>query len=144
MNRLLVVLFSVLLFQGLAQTSEKYNSEYENFYRAEELFQKEQYAAARYEFRAFMDGFNKKEDPLFVKAAFYEAVSALELYNNDAVALLENFLKNYPESIYSNQIYLRLGRYFYQRKNYKEALSWLNRLGAKDVEAEDREEFYFK
>ena len=144
MNRLLVVLFSVLVFQGLAQTSEKYNSDYENFYRAEELFQKEQFAAARYEFRSFMDAFNKKNDPLYIKAAYYEGVSALELYNNDAVTLLENFLKNYPESIYSNQIFLRLGRYFYQRKNYKEALSWFNRLGAKDVEPEDREEFFFK
>jgi TolA-binding protein len=107
----------VISFVGISQTTEKYNSDYENFYRAEELFQKEQFGAARKEFRYFMDGFNYPNDPLFIKAAYYEGVSALELFNNDAVTLLENFIRNYPESIYSEGIYFRLGRYFYQKKN---------------------------
>lgn len=144
MNRLLVAIFCCILLNGFSQTSEKYNSDYENFYRAEELFQKEQFGAARKEFRNFMDVFRKVNDPLYIKAAYYEGVSALELYNNDAVTLLENFLKQYPESIYTQEIFWRLGKYFYQKKNYKEALSWLNRLGAKDIEPIDREEFYFK
>ena len=144
MNRFLVVVFIVISFVGISQTSEKYNSDYENFYRAEELFQKEQFGAARKEFRYFMDGFNYPNDPLFIKAAYYEGVSALELFNNDAVTLLENFIRNYPESIYSERIYFRLGRYFYQKKNYSEALAYLNKLKASDVEADEQEEFYFK
>lgn len=144
MNRFLVVLFSVLALSGFSQTSEKYNSEYENFYRAEELFQKEQYGAARKEFRVFMDGYNRPNDPMFIKAAYYEGLSALELFNNDAVTLLEQFLKQYPESIYHHEIFFRLGKYYYQKKNYSEALVWFNKLGVKDVEPENREEFYFK
>jgi len=144
MNRFLVVVFLVISFVGISQTSEKYNSDYENFYRAEELFQKEQFGAARKEFRYFMDGFNYPNDPLFIKAAYYEGISALELFNNDAVSLLENFIRNYPESIYSEGIYFRLGRYFYQKKNYKEALAYFNKLKASDVEADEQEEFYFK
>ena len=144
MNRFLIVLFSVVTFLGFSQTSEKYNSEYENFYRAEELFQKEQFGAARKEFRNFMDAFKQTRDPLYIKAAYYEGLSALELYNNDAVVLLESFLKNYPESIYHHEIFFRLGCYFYQKKNYKEALVWLNKLGSKDVESENLDEFYFK
>ncbi|MCF8416138.1 MAG: tetratricopeptide repeat protein [Crocinitomicaceae bacterium] len=144
MNRFLVFVFIVISFVGISQTTEKYNSDYENFYRAEELFQKEQFGAARKEFRYFMDGFNYPNDPLFIKAAYYEGVSALELFNNDAVTLLENFIRNYPESIYSEGIYFRLGRYFYQKKNYSEALAYFNKLKASDVEADDQEEFYFK
>lgn len=144
MNRFLVVLFIVISFVGVSQTSEKYNSDYENFYRAEELFQKEQFGASRKEFRYFMDGFNYPNDPLFIKAAYYEGISALELFNNDAVTLLENFIRNYPESIYSEGIYFRLGRYFYQKKNYKEALAYFNKLKASDVEVDEQEEFYFK
>ena len=127
-----------------AQTSEKYNSDYENFYRAEQLFQKEQYGAARYEFRAFIDGFDKPNDPMYIKASYYEAISALELYNNDAITLLEAFNTNYPESIYKKTIYFKLGKYFYYKKKYDDALDWLNRLSVQDIEPEEKDEFYFK
>lgn len=133
-----------LHFFSYSQTSEKYNSDYENYYRGEELFQKEQYAAARIEFRNFVSGFNKPNDPMFIKALYYEGISALELYNNDAVTLLEEFNRTYPESIFKNDIHFRLGKYFYQKKDYKEALVWFNQLKAHDVEPEDKEEFLFK
>jgi hypothetical protein len=70
MKRLIAVLILFLSVTVSAQTSEKYNSEYAPFFRAEELFQKQQYAAARIEFRNFMVGFNHPEDPMFVKARY--------------------------------------------------------------------------
>ncbi len=129
---------------SMGQTSEKYNSEYAGFYRAEELFEKEQYSAARYEFRQFIDGFQHPNDPLFIKALYYEGLSALELYNNDAIALLENFIRLYPESIYRPTILFRLGNYFYQKKDFDGALKWYNQLPAADVDPEDLSEYYFK
>ena len=144
MKRFLVFLLIFLHSFTYSQTSEKYNSEYENFYRGEELFAKEQYAAARIEFRRFADGFNKPNDPMFIKALYYEGLSALELFNNDAVKLLEDFNKNYPESIFKKDIFFRLGKYFYQKKEYGEALVWLDKLKVQDVEPENKEEFYFK
>lgn len=144
MNRLLVILFLILGSHVFAQTSEKYNSDYANFYRAEELYQKQQYSAARKEFRNFIDGFSNPTDPMYIKALYYEGVSALELYNNDAVDLLIRFNQNYPESIYKHDIQFRLGKYYYQKKDYEEALVWFNKLSVNDLEDEFREEFYFK
>lgn len=144
MNRLLVIFSILAAFSAGAQTSEKYNSKYAAFFRAEELFEKEQYGSARKEFRGFVDQFGQKNDPMYIKALYYEGVSALELFNNDGVTLLEDFNRNYPESIYKTRIYYKLGRYYYQKKDYKEALSWFNRLSAFDVEADDKDEFYFK
>ena len=92
MYKYLVIIFVCLGGQFFGQTSEKYNSEYANFYRAEELYQKEQFGAARCEFRTFINQFDKKNDPLFQKAQYYEALSALELFQNDAVKLIEDFL----------------------------------------------------
>jgi tetratricopeptide (TPR) repeat protein len=138
-----VILFlpSLTIF---GQTSEKYNSMYAEFYRAEELFQKQQYVAARIEFRNFAEDFQNPEDPLYIKALYYEGVSALELFNNDAVMLLTNFSRNYPESIYKNQIAFKLGRFFYQKKDFIEALLWFNKLHSQDVEPEDKDEYFFK
>lgn len=144
MNRILIILMVVCQSVVYGQTSEKYNSEYENFYRAEDLFVKEQYAAARKEFRVFIDGFDKLNDPTYIKAQYYEAISALELYNNDAITLLEAFNRNYPESIYKHAIYFRLGKFYYQKKDFDKALAWFNRLSVQDVDEEDRDEFYFK
>jgi tetratricopeptide (TPR) repeat protein len=141
------ILFVYLLFSCSslwAQTSDKYNSIYATFYRAEELFLKEQYAAARKEFHDFTVGFEQKNDPLYVEARYYEGLSALELYQNDGVKLLEEFNKNYPESIYKNLIFFRLGKYFYQKKKYEEVVFWFDQLAASNVEDDDREEFYFK
>ncbi|MGB0914465.1 MAG: tetratricopeptide repeat protein [Crocinitomicaceae bacterium] len=144
MNKFLIILAIMCGFVASAQTSEKYNSDYENFYRAEQLFEKEQYGAARYEFRAFIDGFDKPNDPMYIKASYYEAISALELYNNDAITLLQAFNTNYPESIYKKTIYFKLGKYFYYKKKYDDALGWFNRLSAQDIEPEEKDEFYFK
>ena len=126
------------------QTSEKYNSQYAEFYRGEELFQKEQFGAARKTFRVFLDEFDLKNDPFYVKASYYEAISALELYNNDAITLLEAFNKEYPESIYKMDIYFRLGKFHFYKKKYEDALVWFNKLSASDIEDEEHEEFYFK
>ena len=144
MNRILFILLVICNSVVFAQTSEKYNSEYENFFRAEELFAKEQFSASRKEFRAFIDDFDSPNDPMYIKANYYEAVSALELYNNDAISLLQSFNRNYPESIYKKDIYYRLGKFYYQKKKHKEALAWFNKLSVQDIEPEDREEFYFK
>ena len=105
---LMVTIFS------FSQTTEKYESEYENYFRAEELFEKEQYAAARLEFRNFIETSTDKEDPFHIKARYYEAVSALEIKNADAIPMLELFLKEYPESILRNTIYFKLGQYYFE------------------------------
>ena len=144
MNRFVVFIYLFFHFLCTAQTSEKYNSAYANFYRAEELFEKEQYTAARIEFRNFIQSTKDKEQPMYIKALYYEAISAMEVYNNDAVSLFESFLKNYPESIYKEKIYFRLGNYFYQKKDFKTALSYFTLLTSSDIEKDNKEEYFFK
>ncbi len=144
MNRFLVFLILAISFLSSAQTSEKYNSDYAGFFRGEKLFEKEQYGAARKEFRDFIHAFDHKNDPLYIKALYYEGISAIELYNNDGLVLLENFNRNYPESIYKTKIYYRLGRFYFQQKKYKEAVAWFDKLHHLDMEEDDRNEYYFK
>ena len=144
MCKYLVIIFVCIGLQSFGQTSEKYNSTYANFYKAEELFQKEQFGSARYEFKTFTDQFQQKNDALYQKAMYYEAICALELFQNDAVKLLTDFNINYPESIYKETIYFKLGQHFYQQKKYKDALIWLTKLKPSDLESDQIEEYYFK
>jgi tetratricopeptide (TPR) repeat protein len=131
-------------FSVSGQTSQKYNGEYANFYRAEELFDKEQYSAAREVFREFINSNNNPQDPLYVKALYYEGRSALELFNNDAVQLLSEFNNNYPENIYKNEIYFRIGQYYYQNKKYLDASQWLEKTDPRSIDTSFIAEYHFK
>lgn len=144
MNRLLVILFVSFSLSVFGQSSEKYNSVYAGFYRGEELFQKQQYGSARKEFREFVNRFRQPNDPMYIKALYYEGLSALELYNNDGVDLLKSFIQNYPESIYKHYIHFKLGNFYYRAKDYPEALAYYSKFSAKDIEAEFHDEYYFK
>ncbi len=139
-----ILLFTVAVTCSVAQRTEKYDSEYASFYRAEDLFEKEQYSAARAQFAQFTDSFEDKNDPLFVKARYYEGLAALHLYNNDAVKILQEFIHEYPESIYKNDIYLKIGKYFYQRKKYTDAVVWLQKTDRTEVASTQLTEYYFK
>lgn len=145
MRHFLILFCVVVVGQAWSQASEKYHSPLAGFYRAEDLFEKEQYSAAREEFRLFVDSYKgSKNDPFYIKALYYEGVSALELFNNDAIGLLENFNREYPESIYKYAIFLRIGRYYYQKKDYPKTIEWFEQLKKQDVEVADLDEYHFK
>jgi len=145
MRHFLILLFVLAVGKSWSQATEKYNSPLAGFYRAEDLFEKEQYSASRKEFRVFLDGYKgSKNDPYYIKALYYEGVSALEVYNNDAVSLLEQFNRDYPESIYKYEIFFKIGRYYYQKKDYKKTIEWLSQLNRQNVEQENVDEYYFK
>lgn len=144
MSRFLVLIFTFLSMSVFGQTSEKYNSVYAGYYRAEELFQKQQYGSAKKEFRDFINTFHQKNDPIYIQALYYEGISALELYNNDGIGLLKQFLLDYPETIYKNRINFKLGNHYYRSKDYKQALEYYSMFSARDVEDDSRAEYYFK
>ena len=144
MNRVLFLFIVQINFFVFTQTSERYNTVYEKYYRAEKLFQKQQFGAARSEYREFVNNFTDYNNPLYVKALYYEGLSALALYNNDAITLLQDFNLRYPENIFKKEIWFKFGKYYYSKKKHKEALIWFNKLDPQDFNDKEKEEFLFK
>lgn len=144
--RFLFILFLLVASSSAwSQASEKYHSPLSGFYKAEDLFEKEQYSAARKEFRLFITDYKgSKNDSYYIKALYYEGLSALELFNNDAIDLLETFNREYPESIYRSNILFQIGRYHYQKKDYKKSIEYFKQLSRSSVDKENQEEYYFK
>ncbi|PWH82928.1 tetratricopeptide repeat protein [Brumimicrobium oceani] len=140
-----IFLVSILLSAVVwSQSTEKYSGDYADFYRAEELFEKEQYSAAREVFTTFLEGFSDPQDPQYIKARYYVGISALELYNTDAVKILMEFNNEYPESIYKNGIYFKIGEHFYQRKKYKDAREWLYKTDPTQIDTAQVAAYHFK
>ena len=144
MLKYIFVLLIIIPFAILSQKTDKYTSSYVQYYRAEELFQKAQFSAAREEFREFINSSRNENDPLIVKAYYYEGLSALELYNNDAIALLESFNKKYPDNIYKHTIGFRVGKYFFQKEDFENSQIWFEKVPIKELEKKLHEEFLFK
>ncbi len=144
MYRFLVLFFLFISSLAYAQPTEKFNSKYSDFYKAEDLFEKEQFGSARLLFRNFIEATDNTNDPMYMKALYYEGCSALELYHNDAIKLLEDFNRNYPENIYKNQVYFKIGKYYYQKKKFKETVEWLSQINKLDLDTSERSEYHFK
>lgn len=141
---ILIIVGTLLSITAWGQESKKYSGDYADFYRAEQLYEKQQYSAAMETFSTFMEEFDHPEDPQYVKASYYNGISALMLYNRNAVKLLMDFINEYPESIYLNTIYYKLGTYFYKKKKYKDTKKWLEKTDLSELDSSDFAAYHFK
>ena len=101
------------------QATTKYDAPYVLYYHAEELFEKAQFSAARKEFNNFILSGVQKNDPFLSKAYYYEGLAALELFNEDAIPLLEAYNLRFPENINRNFISFKIGNHFFKKKILK-------------------------
>jgi tetratricopeptide (TPR) repeat protein len=138
---LLILLLPLFVF---GQNSEKYEHTNALFFKAEDLFLKEQYGAAREGFGRYLREPGEKMPSLIVKARYYEAVSALELQHDDAMRKLMLFLEDYPESKYRWDIYFRIARQNFNRNQFKEVIEWLEKIPLTEVSTGDKAEYHFK
>jgi tetratricopeptide (TPR) repeat protein len=150
MNRNLRYLVFLLCFPMLfwAQESTKYSGENAAFFNAEDLYTKAQFAEAKQEFRTFINACqqNKRNehDPFLIKAHYYEGMSALQLYNNDAIPLLETFNKTYPENNYRTEIAVGIGAYHFKNEDFIAAQRAYKDINVRNLKAEQKEEVLFK
>jgi|TARA_B110000305_G_scaffold95704_2_gene107783 tetratricopeptide (TPR) repeat protein len=136
-----IAIFPILVF---SQETDKYSSLYEGYFRGEELYSNLQYGAAKKEFRDFITRCDNYNDPLFQKALYYEGMAGLELYNSDAIDLLMDYNRLYPENIHRKFINFKIGNSFFQDETYDDAQLWLDKLSASDLDSAYREEYHFK
>jgi len=150
MNRNLRHLVLLLCFPVLfwAQETAKYSGENAAFFNAEDLFTKAQYAAAKQECRLFINSCQAQQrnehDPYLIKAYYYEGMAALKLYANDAIPLLEQFNKTYPENNFRNEIAIGVGTYHFQAEDYLAAQTAFTQIKLNGLSAEQKEEVLFK
>jgi tetratricopeptide (TPR) repeat protein len=139
-------IISILLYfsSAFSQVTQKYTSEYEGYYRAEELFLKREMSSAKFEFETFLASCKNANDPFYIKARYYIGLSTLEMnLDEDAVRLFTQFNKDYPENIYKNRIYFKLGNYYFKNDN-KNAREWYSKVIVSELSSEDKIEYYFK
>lgn len=97
------------------------------FAKGLQLYEAKKYGAARSHFEEFQKLFHDHAE-LNTQAAFYTAVSAKLLGNQDARLLMTRFIEDYPTSNFDNELFYHLGDFCLMDNDYDEALSWFSKV----------------
>lgn len=124
-----------------AQRTETYESDIRYYNRALELFNKEKYADAQKHFLLYMQ--ISKDRETRINAEYYAGVCAMELFNPDAINLLNGVALKYPEHSKAQPALFNLGKYFYRAKDNKSALKYLAQVNDVALTPADAAEFWF-
>lgn len=138
------ILFLVAIAYTSAQESYDVRQPERLFDEALEHYRNERYGVARSLFENLEQKFAPGQSNLKAESAYYAAMSASLLENEDAEDMLEAFLIDYPESGMRPYVYKRLGDMEYEDGKYRQAGRQYRYVDARKLDRETRIDFRFK
>lgn len=143
MRKNLISLCFVLLFtlSISAQHSEGLYSDISRYQDAVELFDKNQYLAAKMRFESLLE--STKDESIAADCAYYIAYSAVRLNQSNADRLMEDFVQNYPTSLKRNGAYLNVANYYFDSGDYTNARKWYDKVEERNLTGEDLNRYNF-
>ncbi|RCW26117.1 tetratricopeptide repeat protein [Marinilabilia salmonicolor] len=138
------ILFFAAVFFSAAQESYDVRQPERLFDEALEQYRNERYGLARSMFENLEQKFAPGQSNLKAESAYYAALSASMLENEDAEDMLEAFLIDYPESGMRPYVYKRLGDMEYEEGKYRQAGRQYRYVDARKLDRETRIDFRFK
>ena len=143
-----IILFSGFLFMALpalrAQKSHYFTTEEYEYRKAQDLYEKQKYVAAQKLFDQIVRKDQGNENFLTVLSEFYAAKCAVYLFNNDAEFRLFAFISNHPESSLIKKAIYEMALFQYQKKSYRKAIEYFNKVDISSLSEEETAEYYFK
>ncbi|WP_299250925.1 tetratricopeptide repeat protein [uncultured Cytophaga sp.] len=140
---------SLLLFYGLmhllfaqAQNTAAHNSPDRKYYDGMELYDKQKYVAAKQIFQQYIQEFPMETKA--IESEYYVALCALNLFNDDAEYLFNNFVAKYPNHIKSGRAGFDLGNFFYNNKKYDKAIQYYSTIDETKLSSDEKNEYNFK
>lgn len=148
MNRTAYLIIPVILilisFQAVSQVAFSGKELSSDFNRGMELFNKEKYPAAIRVFDTYLNDPQNTDLLNIADARYYRALSAIRVFNPDAEYSMVTFIRKHPESPRINEGYLALGNYFYQNKNYRKAITYLEEVNRQELLPDQLPEYFFR
>jgi TolA-binding protein len=126
---------------------------YRTYHAAADLLDKGEYVAAAQQYRLIEQSplktsnqpqFESQLTLLRENAQYYEALCALELGNDDAQNQFLRFIKEHPENPLTKLAYFQIGRYYYKKASYTDALKWFDKVKAGDLNGRENTEYKFE
>lgn len=108
------------------------------------LFDQQMYAAAAERFETVMEDAPHEKIDLVEKSSYYRAMCSVRLMNRDAQDRVLEFLSDHPTSSYRYDALWETADYFFNQRDYDEALEWLSRMDVREMRPNDRATYFFK
>ncbi|WP_439183481.1 tetratricopeptide repeat protein [Carboxylicivirga taeanensis] len=143
MRIIALLLFVVFAHNITAQQSLKYQSNNKLYEDGIEMYRLGKYGLARIQFNQYVKEAGNSSSSLVAEAAYLERVCAQKLENDDIEYLWESYLIDYPYSNRLNYAKMHLGDYFKDKKKYKQATRWYEKVKASALDKETQVDFYF-
>jgi tetratricopeptide (TPR) repeat protein len=126
---------------GLGQNSMIYSHENVEYNRAKELYKDQQFLSAMTLFKKVKEKNNNLE--IESDCTYFIANCALKLEQENGETLMEDFIKNYPNSNKNSNAYQDVANFYFANGKYRDALIWLEKMDYSNVERTEMERFNF-
>ena len=131
-----------------AQQTLIYKDVYADYKKALELYENKMYAPAQELFTQVAaqipEGTGTEIFTYISNSQYYAAICAIELDNSDAEKLMLDFVYNYPGNALIGSAYNQLGRIYYDKKEYTNAVEWFAKVDVKDLSLAERDLYKFQ
>ncbi len=140
-----LIYFFLLVNGGLklrAQHTHIYTHEDALYREGLELLDKKLYLNAQQKFQAYIRRAEDNEKKVYVR--YNVAWIALKLQAPDAEALLEDFVRQYPDHPKAIDAYLEWGNEYYKNQDYDRAIDYFEKIQVNRLSSEQKDELNFK
>ena len=149
---LTATLASVVPQIAQAQQSQAFQSDERFFQEGLDLFDRGQYGAAQESFRCYLNQSSRRtnsppgdeNEPRTADAEYYYAVAGLYLQHPDAEGLILDFAQRHPVHPRAALAYFELAKFYFDQKNYPQAITYFERVAPDNLSADQRAESDFK
>ena len=139
-----LTLFAVLALLGMPEARALSPETARHLQRGHELFEYGRWSDARHEFRIARAALDPADYAQQQEADYFLAACAVELGSDDAAEALLQFERDYPESIWLNDVRFALGSFYSSAGNYAEAKQWFAQVDREALSLSRREQYDFR
>lgn len=126
-----------------AQQTEFYKNPGARYRQAVELFEKQAYNPAKEVFDKLIAQDQLNSELEKENSSYYSSVCAVELGDKDALYRVESFAAKYPESKWLPAINFDLGKIYFDKKQYSQALEAFDKVSPKKLSPEQRSDLNY-
>jgi tetratricopeptide (TPR) repeat protein len=131
-----------------AQQTQVFTNDERHFQEGLELFDRGKYGAAQQAFQRYLDVTQRRTGELAAgrttDAEYYYAVSGLYLFHPDSEDRILAFASANPAHPKAAEAYFQLGKFYFDKKDYVKAISYLQQVGPDNLTDDQRAEAEFK
>jgi tetratricopeptide (TPR) repeat protein len=140
--KLFFLFFIVQITSLYSQESAIYIYPLKDFDKALSLYEDQQYASAKILFENIKKV--SKSEGTQSDCAYYIANCAIRTDQDNAGELINRFVEDYPASRKQNQAFIDVAYYYFDHRDYKEALQWFEKVDESVLKNNERNKFNFE